>query len=44
MEITRLGTIYDAGHYHMSTWLPFIWGLVNVMILILASFAIQGGL
>jgi hypothetical protein len=39
-----LGTVYNAGYYRMSTWMPFIWGLINVLVLILASFSIQGGL
>jgi hypothetical protein len=39
-----LGAVYSAGYYRMSTWMPFFWGLVNVLVLILASFSIQGGL
>lgn len=39
-----LGTVYNAGFFKMSTWMPFIWGLLNVMVLILSSFSIQGGL
>ena len=39
-----LGTVYGAGYYKMSTWMPFLWGLINVLVLILASFSIQGGL
>jgi hypothetical protein len=39
-----LGTVYSAGYYRMSTWTPFIWGLINVLILILASFSMHGGL
>ena len=39
-----LGAVYNAGYFKMSTWVPFIWGLLNVMILILSSFSIHGGL
>ncbi|CAD6444925.1 1047b0b3-b1b7-49da-9d07-bc0ef6658fb4 [Sclerotinia trifoliorum] len=39
-----LGAIYNAGYFQMSTWIPFIWSLINVLVLILSSFSIQGGL
>ncbi len=39
-----LGAVYNAGYFRMSTWMPFLWGLLNVLILILSSFSIQGGL
>ncbi|KAF2714748.1 hypothetical protein K504DRAFT_496654 [Pleomassaria siparia CBS 279.74] len=39
-----LGGVYQAGYFKMSTWIPFIWGLINVLVLILSSFAIHGGL
>lgn len=39
-----LGAVYMAACYNMSTWIPFIWGLINVLILIISSFTIQGGL
>ncbi|KAF2803600.1 uncharacterized protein BDZ99DRAFT_427025 [Mytilinidion resinicola] len=39
-----LGGVYNAGYYRMSTWIPFIWALINALVLILSSFAIQGGL
>ena len=39
-----LGAVYSAGYYKMSTWTPFLWGLINVLVIILASFSIQGGL
>ncbi|KAJ5777165.1 hypothetical protein N7520_000411 [Penicillium odoratum] len=39
-----LGQIYDSGNFRMSTWVPMIWAGVNVMVLILTSFPIQGGL
>jgi len=39
-----LGGVYNAGYFRMSTWIPFVWGLINSMVLILGGFAIQGGL
>lgn len=40
----RLGAIYDAGNFRMSTWLPMVWAGVSVMVLILSSLPTQGGL
>jgi hypothetical protein len=39
-----LGAVYIAGYFQMSTWIPFVWALINVFVLILSSFSIQGGL
>jgi len=39
-----LGAVYNAGYFRMSTWIPFTWALINVLVLILASFSMQGGL
>lgn len=39
-----LGAVYNAGYFRMSTWIPFVWAIINVLILILSSFSIQGGL
>ncbi|QSZ29154.1 hypothetical protein DSL72_003665 [Monilinia vaccinii-corymbosi] len=39
-----LGAVYNAGYFEMSTWIPFIWSLINVLVLIISSFSIQGGL
>lgn len=39
-----VGAIYLSGHYPMSTWIPFFWGWINVLVLIISSFTIQGGL
>lgn len=33
-----------AGYYRMSTWIPLVWGVVNVLVLVLSSFSLQGGL
>lgn len=40
----RLGAVYDAGNFRMSTWLPVVWAGVSVMVLILSSFPTPGGL
>lgn len=40
----RLGAVYNAGYFSMSTWIPFIWGWINVLVLIISSFTMQGGL
>ena len=42
--VCSLGTIYSAGDFRMSTWIPFLWALINVLFLILSSFSLQGGL
>ncbi|KAL4778311.1 hypothetical protein BJX76DRAFT_362855 [Aspergillus varians] len=39
-----LGSVYEAGNFRMSTWIPIIWGGVNVLVLILSSFPMPGGL
>ncbi|KAL5117603.1 hypothetical protein ACEQ8H_004496 [Pleosporales sp. CAS-2024a] len=39
-----LGGVYQAGYFKMSTWIPFVWGVINTLVLILSSFAIYGGL
>ncbi|OHW90856.1 integral membrane protein [Colletotrichum incanum] len=39
-----LGAVYNAGFFSMSTWIPLLWGVINVLVLIIASFTIQGGL
>ncbi|KAK3676173.1 pre-mRNA cleavage and polyadenylation factor (CPF) complex subunit [Recurvomyces mirabilis] len=39
-----LGGVYTVGYFRMSTWVPLSWGIINALALILASFAIQGGL
>lgn len=44
LMVCSLGAVYESGNFRMSTWLPMIWGGVNVMVLILTSFPMQGGL
>ena len=44
MSAFSLGAVYNAGYLRMSTWIPVTWGLINVLVLILSSFAMQGGL
>ncbi|TWU75789.1 hypothetical protein ED733_003754 [Metarhizium rileyi] len=39
-----LGAVYKAGYYEMNTWIPCTWGFINVLILIISSFSVQGGL
>ncbi|KAG7290429.1 hypothetical protein NEMBOFW57_000430 [Staphylotrichum longicolle] len=39
-----VGASYLVGGFAMSTWIPFVWGWVNVLVLIVSSFRIQGGL
>jgi hypothetical protein len=41
---SSLGAVYNAGFFHMSTWIPFVWSIICVLVLILSSFSIQGGL
>ena len=40
----RLGAVFKAGNFLMSTWVPFLWGVINVLVIIVSSFSIQGGL
>lgn len=42
--MSSLAAVYNAGYIKMSTWIPFVWALVNVLVIILSSFSIQGGL
>ncbi|KAM0278070.1 hypothetical protein ACHAQH_005361 [Verticillium albo-atrum] len=39
-----LAAVYNAGYFSMSTWVPLLWGVINVLVLIVSSFSIQGGL
>jgi hypothetical protein len=40
----RVGAIYRAAGWYMTTWVPFIWGWVNVFVLVVSSFSYAGGL
>ena len=44
MRVNSLGGVYGIGIFRMSTWVPFAWGVINTLVLILSSFAMQGGL
>ncbi|KHN99673.1 Transmembrane protein 170 [Metarhizium album ARSEF 1941] len=37
-----LGAVYKAGYYEMNTWIPCTWGFINVLVLIISSFSVQG--
>ncbi|ORY69726.1 uncharacterized protein BCR38DRAFT_333831, partial [Pseudomassariella vexata] len=39
-----LGAVYHNGEFLMSTWIPFVWAWINVLVLVVSSFSIQGGL
>ncbi|KIX03888.1 uncharacterized protein Z518_07441 [Rhinocladiella mackenziei CBS 650.93] len=39
-----LGAVYNAGYFMMSTWTPLLWGIINMLVLVVSSFRIQGGL
>jgi len=39
-----VGASYVTGNFTMSTWVPFVWGWVNVLVLIVSSFTVLGGL
>ncbi len=39
-----LGAVYNAGYFKMSTWTPLFWGIINMLVLVVASFRVQGGL
>lgn len=40
----RLGAVYNAGYFRMSTWVPLVWAAINALVIVLSSFSIQGGL
>lgn len=39
-----LGAVYNAGYFRMSTWTPLLWGIINMLVIVVSSFRIQGGL
>ncbi|KAH7328613.1 hypothetical protein B0I35DRAFT_473298 [Stachybotrys elegans] len=39
-----VGAVYTFGYYEMNTWIPCVWGVINLLVLIISSFSIQGGL
>jgi hypothetical protein len=42
--LSRVGALYLGGHVTMSTWIPFVLAWINLLVLIISSFSIQGGL
>jgi hypothetical protein len=30
--------VYDAGNFPMPTWAPFIWGLIQLLIVLMSAF------
>ncbi|KAI9016774.1 hypothetical protein DFJ74DRAFT_243321 [Hyaloraphidium curvatum] len=30
--------VYDAGNFPMATWVPFVWGLIQLLVVLLSSF------
>ncbi|GMK56577.1 hypothetical protein CspeluHIS016_0304170 [Cutaneotrichosporon spelunceum] len=34
-----LAAVYNAGGFAMSTWVPFMWGMIQVVVLIIASYS-----
>ena len=44
LTVISLVGVYQAGYFEMSTWIPFVWAVINTLVLILSSFAIYGGL
>ncbi|KAK8048659.1 hypothetical protein PG994_010389 [Apiospora phragmitis] len=43
-SLGSVGAVYLNGNFVLSTWVPFIWGWINVLVLVVSSFSIQGGL
>ena len=39
-----LGAVYNAGYFSMSTWTPLLWGVIIMLVLVVSSFRIHGGL
>jgi hypothetical protein len=39
-----LGAVYNAGYFKCSTWTCLEWGLINMLVLVVASFRVQGAL
>ncbi|KAG0259272.1 hypothetical protein DFQ27_004179 [Actinomortierella ambigua] len=34
-----IAAIYNAGFYRMSTWVPFLWGLIQALVVIMGSYS-----
>ncbi|KAK9466070.1 hypothetical protein V1512DRAFT_264668 [Lipomyces arxii] len=36
-----LGLIYSAGSFTMSTWIPFVWAIVQILVMITISYSMS---
>ncbi|KAG0049100.1 hypothetical protein BGZ83_006050 [Gryganskiella cystojenkinii] len=34
-----IAAVYNAGLYRMSTWVPFLWGLIQALVVIMGSYS-----
>lgn len=34
-----LAIVYNAGFFVMSTWVPFLWGLIQILVVIMGSYS-----
>lgn len=34
-----LAAIYQSGMFEMSTWIPFVWGMIQVLFLVITSYS-----
>ncbi|QKX59089.1 uncharacterized protein TRUGW13939_06220 [Talaromyces rugulosus] len=39
-----LGWVYEAGNFAMTTWVPLIWAVINVLVVIVSSFPMQSAI
>jgi hypothetical protein len=42
--LDSIGFVYNSGYFRMSTWIPFVWAWINVLVLVVSSFSVQLGL
>lgn len=36
-----IGAIYKAGLFGVSTWIPFVWGLIQILFLVISSYSMM---